>query len=94
MKRTSRPLAALSVGLVVVKGTPPLVAQDAAPQPPAAAPAAPRFKPEEIEPIVAPIKHKSPLRCGRPRNGRRAGAFGVRNDGQDRQMKQFVRDAL
>jgi len=55
MKRTSRLLSALLVGLMVLHSPPPLVAQDAAQPAPAAAPAAPPFKPEEIEQIVAPI---------------------------------------
>ena len=55
MKRRSRPLAILLVGFVVLNGALPLAAQDATQPVPAAAPAAPTFKPEEIEQIVAPI---------------------------------------
>ena len=55
MKGTSRPLAAVLVGLLVLNGAAPLTAQDVPPPAPAAAPAPPTFKPEEIEQIVAPI---------------------------------------
>lgn len=54
MTKTPKRLATWLVALVVLSGAAPLVAQEGA-APPAAAPAAPTFKPEELDQLVAPV---------------------------------------